>query len=279
MELFDSIVLGVVEGITEFLPISSTGHLILVGHVLDLSQTEFVKSFEIVIQLGAILAVVALYWRKLFLSRRVFLLVSAAFIPTAIIGFGLYSLIKGVLLGSSMIVLWSLAIGGLALIGFEGWQKRRDNNLKLALGSSLGTRIPKFDFPGGLKIERIEDMGYWRAVMVGLFQALAVVPGVSRSAATIIGGMLFRVSRVVIVEFSFLLAVPTMVAATSYDLLKSGASFSSDQFGLLLVGFLVAFFVAIIAVKWLVKFIQNHTFIGFGVYRIVLAILFALFLL
>jgi len=279
MSYLDSIVLGVIEGITEFLPISSTGHLILSGHLLGLSPTEFVKSFEIAIQLGAILAVVVLFWRRLFLSKKVFLLVSVAFIPTAIVGFVLYKLIKNVLLGSNVVVLWSLAIGGLVLVLFEYWQLYKENKLKHVLENSLGSRIPKFNFKQNELVTRIEDMGYGRAVGVGLFQSLAVIPGVSRAAATIVGGMLLKMSRVAIVEFSFLLAVPTMLAATGYDLLKTGASFSGEQFLVLAVGLVVSFVVAIGAVKWLLGFIKNHSFIGFGIYRIVLAVMFALFLL
>jgi len=280
MSFLDSIVLGVIEGITEFLPISSTGHLILAGHILGLDSTDFVKSFEITIQLGAILAVVVLFWRRLFLSKKVFLLVSAAFIPTAIIGFILYKIIKNVLLGSNVVVLSALAIGGFILIVFEMWvERRRENNLKYALRNSIGIRVPRFNIEQKDPIVRIEDMGYGRAIGVGLFQALAVIPGVSRSAATIVGGILLRMSRVAIVEFSFLLAVPTMLAATGYDLLKSGASFSGNEFSVLFVGFVVSFVVAFGAVKWLIGFIKNHSFIGFGVYRIVLAIVFALFLL
>jgi len=279
MSFLDSIILGIVEGITEFLPISSTGHLILTSHILNLSQTEFLKSFEITIQMGAILAVVALYWRKLFLNKKIFLLVSTAFIPTAIIGFGLYKIIKGFLLSNNLVVLWALAIGGVILILFERWQKYRINRFKYSMRNSLGVHMPKFALDKKEEIRRIEDMGYWRAMGIGVFQALAVVPGVSRSAATIVGGMLLRVSRITIVEFSFILAVPTMIAATGYDLFKSGFSFSGREFLVLVVGFVVAFLVAIFSIKWLMGYIKNHTFTSFGFYRIVLAIIFALFLL
>ncbi|MCD4780194.1 MAG: undecaprenyl-diphosphatase UppP [Candidatus Omnitrophica bacterium] len=255
MTIIECIILGIVEGITEFLPISSTGHLILAEHLMKMPQTEFLKSFDIAIQVGAILAVVILYARSLILNKEIFLRVSAAFIPTAVIGFILYKLIKKFLLGNAYIVAVSLFVGGIILILFERKHQEKETDL-----------------------DDIVGMTYKQAVLIGLFQTLAVVPGVSRSAATIIGGLLLGLKRKTIVEFSFLLAVPTMLAATGFDLLKSGMSFSSDQFMLLGLGSLVSFVIAVFSIKFLLFFIKNHDFVPFGVYRILVAIVFLIFM-
>ncbi len=247
-----SVILGIVEGVTEFLPISSTGHLMLTARLLGLEQTEFLKSFEIAIQLGAILAVVVLYWRTLLINKELLKRTFAAFLPTALVGFVLYKVIKGYLLENAMIVVWSLLIGGLLIVVFEIWQKR-----KIDSGENDLTRIPYKNF-----------------VLVGIVQSLSVVPGVSRAAATILGGMALGFSRKAIVEFSFLLAIPTMLAATGYDLLKSAGSFGYDQIFFLAIGFITAFLTALLAVKFLLNFIKKHTFIIFGVYRIVVSIMF-----
>jgi undecaprenyl-diphosphatase len=255
MDLLQSLLLGVIEGITEFLPISSTGHLILATEFLGIPHTEFQKSFEIIIQLGAIFAVVALYW-KAFLDLEVLKRLFAAFIPTAVIGFVLYSFIKSALIGNTTVVLWMLFLGGIALIIFELFHRERED-----------------------ATEHTADMSYTQAVLIGFFQAIAVVPGVSRSAASILGGLLAGLKRTTIVEFSFLLAVPTMIAATGYDIIKSASVFSTDQFGLLAAGFISSFIVAMLAIKFLLAFVKSHTFIGFGIYRIALAALFFLFIL
>lgn len=250
MDIFNAALLGIVEGITEFLPISSTGHLILASRVLQIPQTEFVKSFEIAIQLGAILSVVVLYWRDLFVKWEVMKRVAAAFIPTAVIGFVLYKFIKQYLFSDSIVV-WTLFLGGIALILFERLHREAMNDK-----------------------DSLEAISYSQAVGIGLIQSLAVVPGVSRAAATIVGGMALGVKRRTIVEFSFLLAVPTMAAATGLDLLKTSASFSSGEFGILAIGFITSFAVAIVAIRWLLKFIGTHDFTAFGWYRMAIAVLF-----
>jgi len=255
MDLLQSILLGVIEGVTEFLPISSTGHLILATEFLGIPHTEFQKSFEIIIQLGAILAVIALYWRS-FLNPETLKKLFVAFLPTAAVGFLLYSFIKTYLIGNPLVVVWALALGGVALIVFELLHKE----------SAEATA-------------EVKDMSYKQAALVGLAQAAAVVPGVSRSAATILGGLMLGLKRTTIVEFSFLLAVPTMIAATGFDILQVGSSFSTDQMGLLIAGFLTSFVVAMLAIKFLLSFVKTHSFIGFGVYRIALAALFFLFVL
>ncbi len=251
MNLIHSLIFGVVEGITEFLPISSTAHLVLAAKVMNIAQSDFVKSFEIIIQFGAILSVVVLYWRRFLLDIETLKRVLAAFVPTAILGFILYKLIKNYLLSNDRIILWSLLIGGLFIIIFEMVHKEKD-----------------------AAIDDISRIPYSKCVAVGLCQSLAMIPGVSRSAATIIGGLAFGLKRTTIVEFSFLLAVPTMLAASAYDLLKSGGAFSSSQFGALAVGFIVSFVVAILSIEFLVNYIKKHTFIPFGIYRIVIALIF-----
>lgn len=248
MNFFDATIYGIIEGITEFLPISSTGHLMLTAKVLG-GQTEFLKSFEIIIQLGAILSVVALYWRKFLIDFETLKRVIVAFVPTGILGLIFYKIVKTYLLGSNTVVLWSLFIGGAILIIFELFHKEKE-----------------------IHVGETSQISYKKSLLIGLFQSIAMIPGVSRSAATIIGGLSLGISRKTIVEFSFLLAVPTMLAASGLDLIKNASSFSSDQIGFLVIGFSTSFLVAILAIKFFIKFIQKHTFIPFGIYRIAVAI-------
>src|SRR5688500_9076547 len=189
MSLLHALIIGVVEGITEFLPVSSTAHMILTSHLLGLEDQPFVKSFEIIIQLGAILSVVALYWRKL-LDRELLTKTAVAFVPTGIVGLTVYKALKSYLIGNLYVVLGSLLIGGIALIVFSRATTADDDAV---------------DF---------SQITYRRALLIGVFQAIAIIPGVSRSAATIVGGSLIGVSKRTIVEFSFMLAIPTMAAAT-----------------------------------------------------------------
>jgi undecaprenyl-diphosphatase len=251
MNFFQAVVFGIVEGITEFLPISSTGHLILTSELLRLPATEFLKSFEVAIQLGAILAVVVLYWKSFFVESEVFKKVIVAFIPTAVLGIIFYKLIKQFLLGNEQVVLWSLFLGGFVLIIFEIFYKEKSE-----------------------AVEELSKISYGKALIIGLFQSVAMIPGVSRAAATIIGGLTLGLKRKTIVEFSFLLAVPTMAAATGLDLFKNAGAFSTDQFGILAVGFIFSFLTALGAIKFLLHFIKNNSFISFGIYRVVLAVLF-----
>lgn len=255
MNFFDALILGIVEGITEFFPISSTGHLILASKLLHLPETEFLKTFQIAIQLGAILAIVALYWRKLFFDQAMMKRLIVALLPALGIGFLLYSMIKK-LFESSLVVVIALFLGGIILILFEWWWKKKDIE-----GMELGA------------------MTYKTAFCIGLFQTLSVVPGVSRAGATLLGGMLLGMKRTAIVEFSFLLAVPTMVAATTLDIFKNAALFSLANFSLLVVGFVTSFVVALLAVRFLLRFVETHTFMAFGIYRIVIAVLFFIFVL
>lgn len=251
MDIFSAIILGIVEGISEFLPISSTGHLILTARLLDIPQSEFVKTFEIAIQLGAIISVIVLYWKKLLMNSEVLKRVCAAFLPTAVVGFVFYKIIKRFLLSSGHVVIWSLFLGGIFLIVFELLHRKREG-----------------------AVSDMASISYKQAVIIGIFQSIAIIPGVSRSAATIIGGLMLGLRRETIVEFSFLLAIPTMLAATLLDLYKSAGTFTQDQFTLLGIGFVTSFIAAILAVKFLLSFIKRHSFISFGIYRILAALLF-----
>lgn len=256
MNLFHAFILGVVEGVTEFLPISSTGHLILTSKLLGLAQTEFLKSFEIAIQLGAILAVVVLYARSFLLDVEVVKRILAAFVPTAVVGGILYKLIKKGLLGNPEIVVWTLFLGGIFLIIFEKLYREKPE--------------AKAD---------LRRLSYKDAVLIGLFQSIAMVPGVSRAAATIVGGLILGMRRKTIVEFSFLLAVPTMLAACGLDLVKSAGTlaFTSDTISFLAAGLVTSFVVAMASIKFLIHFIQRHNFTGFGIYRILAAVAFWFF--
>lgn len=257
MTILQSIILGIVEGVTEFLPISSTGHLILTSKLLGIADSDFLKSFEITIQFGAILAVVVLYWKKLFSGGvELWKKILTAFLPTAVIGFLLYKILKHYLLSSVSLVLWSLLLGGIILIVFEIWHKK--NSYKT----------------DGREDRTIEQISYKKSFLTGIWQSLAIIPGVSRSGATIVGGLAMGISRETIVEFSFLLAIPTMAVASGYDLLKSAGNFSFDQFHLLVLGFIVSFIVALLTIKWFIGYVKNHSFISFGIYRVVGAILF-----
>jgi len=246
MSFLHALIIGIVEGITEFLPISSTAHMILTSHILGLADDPFVKSFEIIIQLGAILSVVALYWRKL-LDRDLLVKTAVAFVPTVIVGLTVYKALKAYLLGNLYVVLGSLLIGGVALIVFSRVTTATDEEV---------------DF---------SRISYRQALLIGLFQAIAIIPGVSRSAATIVGGSLVGVPRRTIVEFSFLLAIPTMAAATGLELIK-GYKDLAGHFDVLAVGFVVSFFTALLAIKSFINYVKKHSFAAFGWYRIVLAV-------
>lgn len=255
MNLFDSVILGIVEGVTEFLPISSTGHLVLVGKFLKLSQSEFLKSFDIVIQFGAILSVVFLYWKSFF-NKEIVKRLIISMVPTIFFGILLYKIVKSYLLDNLSLILWALLLGGVALIIFEYWHKEKDDAQ-----------------------EEVQNITIGQAFKIGAFQSLAMVPGVSRAAATIVGGLILNIKRRAVAEYSFLLAVPTMLAASVLDLYKNYQSFSLDDFEFLAVGFTVSFIVAILSIKFLMGYIKKHDFKPFGVYRIIIALLFWLIVL
>jgi undecaprenyl-diphosphatase len=248
MHIIHAIVLGIIEGFTEFLPISSTGHLILAEKLLHLPDTAFIKSFTVFIQLGAILAVSVLYARKLVTSKALLLRVFIAFLPTAFVGLLLYPFIKRVLLGNDAVTAVALFAGGIVLLFIDrmGFVKRET----------------KAD---------IASLSYTDALWIGVFQSVSVVPGVSRAAATIVGGMAVRLNRRDAVMFSFLLAIPTMAAATALDLTKSASSFTGSEFVLLGVGFAASFAVALFVIRFFLQYVARHTFAVFGAYRIAIA--------
>jgi undecaprenyl-diphosphatase len=258
---FSAIILGLVEGFTEFLPISSTAHLILASKLLGISQSNFAKSFDIAIQSGAILAVLVLYWRK-FLNVETLKKIAIAFVPTAIIGVLLYKVVKEHLMDNMLVVLLALGIGGALLVAFEYFFAKKIEARSLAVGGADGA----------------DEITYKKAFSIGIFQSAALVPGISRAAATIIGGMLMGIRRETIVEFSFLLAVPTMLAATGLDLVKNIDVFSASDIGVILIGLVTSFVMAIVSIKFLLRYIKRNTFTIFGVYRVALALAFLLVL-
>jgi undecaprenyl-diphosphatase len=256
MNILHTLILGIVEGVTEFLPISSTAHLDITRTLLGIPSTDFIKSFEIIIQLGAILAVVVLYFKKLF-SNFVYIKNTAiAFIPTGTVGFVLYEIVKSFFLGNTFLELVMLILGGLAILIFEKFYS--------------GKAGEKDDFT--LLTPR-------ELLIMGTTQALAVVPGVSRSLTVIASGRMLGLSKKLATEFSFFLAIPTMLAATVYDLYKSGFVFTGNDWSVLSVGFAVSFVVALVVVKWLLSYIQKHSFEVFGWYRIIVGSTLLVFLL
>ncbi|MGD9596174.1 undecaprenyl-diphosphate phosphatase [Wolinella succinogenes] len=253
MDIFHAIILGIVEGLTEFLPVSSTGHLILVSELLGIKQDDFHKTFEISIQLGSILAVLALFRGRLFSGIDIWLKLAVAFIPTGALGFLLYKHVKALFAPST--VAYALILGGIVFLVLEWLHKGKE-----------------------YKINSVESIGYKEALAIGFFQALAMIPGTSRSGSTIVGGLILGLNRKVAAEFSFLLALPTMFIATGYDLYKNSHTLSFENLSALGVGFVVAFIFAMIAVKGFLKFISRFNFVPFGIYRIILGIIFLFYL-
>ncbi len=253
MNILHAIIIAIVEGITEFLPVSSTGHMILTERLLGLQESDFDKLFIVDIQFGAILSVVVLYWKKFFKSLKFYYKLFIAFIPAAVLGFLLDDYID-MLLGSVMVVAISLLIGGVFLIFVD----------KLFINNQLEPDC------------EVQDISFRRAFIIGLFQVIAMIPGVSRSAATIVGGLTQKLSRQRAAEFSFFLAVPTMLAASAYKMLsfvtKSGYQILIDNAHILLIGNIVAFVVALIAIKTFINILNKYGFKFFGYYRILLGI-------
>lgn len=255
MHVIDAAVLGIVEGLTEFLPVSSTGHLILTGRLLGLPGTEFLKTFEIVIQLGAIAAVALLYFKKFF-DLTILKKVIIGSIPTAVIGFVLYPVVKKYFLGTETIVVWALLLGGLLMIAGEHMFRNRTS-----------------------EASGVREISNTHAFLIGVFQSIAIIPGVSRSAATIIGGLALSIPRAAIVEFSFLLAVPAIAGAVGLDLVNSNVSMNGHELFLLSIGFLTAFIIALVSIKIFLRFVKTNDFTPFGIYRIAIALIFLLFIL
>ena len=257
MSLLESIVLAIVEGLTEFLPVSSTGHMIIASSVMGIAEEPFTKTFTVAIQLGAILSVIALYWKRFLPGKETagktvdfYLKLFVAFLPAAVLGFLLNDYIDQ-MLERVEVVGFMLILGGIVLLFID--------QIFHATSQSGKT-----------------DVSYPSALKIGLFQTIAMVPGVSRSAATIIGGLAQHLTRKVAAEFSYFLAVPTMFAATVYKLFKfyeAGNAFGSHEIMLLAVGSGVAFIVAILAIKSFIQFLTRHGFRIFGYYRITVGLI------
>lgn len=240
MSLIEALILAIVEGITEYLPVSSTGHMIIASALLGINGSDFVKVFEVNIQFGAILSVVVLYWKRFFQSIDFYFKLLAAFLPAAVIGFIFGDAIDA-LLENVAVVAMSLLLGGIFLLFVD----------------RLFNADPQ------------KEMTYKNAVVVGFFQCIAMIPGVSRSAATIIGGLAQGFDRKAAAEFSFFLAVPTMFAASAYKLLKGYEAITEDDIGILIFGNVVAFLVAMAAIRFFIGFLTKYGFKVFGWYRII----------
>lgn len=256
MDTLNVVVLGIVEGLTEFLPVSSTAHLIITAKLLNVVQTDFVKLFEVFIQSGAILAVVVLYFSYIKKNPKILKTLIVSFIPTAIIGFFLYKIIKTVFFDSIPLIIFTLFFFGLIFLITEFCVKKK----KIILSKSL------------------ISISLRTALIIGLAQSLAVVPGVSRAGIVMVTMMIFGYKRDESAQYSFLLAVPTILAASAYDLYKMrSVVLSSQNNGMtLIIGFIVSFVTAYIAVKWFIRFLKNNSLSVFGIYRIILAIILAL---
>jgi len=251
MSFLQALIIAIVEGITEFLPVSSTGHMIIAQQILGIESTDFVKMFTVNIQFGAILSVIVLYWKRFFQSTDFYFKLFVAFLPAAVIGFLLGDFIDS-MLENVVVVAISLLLGGIVLLFIDKW----------------------FNKP-------VEDqqITWKRALIIGFFQCIAMIPGVSRSAATIIGGMAQKLTRKNAAEFSFFLAVPTMFAASAYKLLQNYQVIQPSDIQLLVFGNIVAFIVALIAIKTFIGFVTRYGFKIFGYYRIVLGLVLLILLL
>lgn len=264
MTILDSIIMGIVEGLTEFLPVSSTAHLILTAKLLGLEETAALKAYETIIQLGAILAVVFIYKEKIFFNIKdkteqkkgltLWFKLCLAFIPTGLVGLFLYSSIKEFFTPSATV--WFMIITGCLFILIEKLHNEKDHHT-----------------------DNLEKVSVTKSLLIGVFQAISLLPGVSRSGATIIGGMLLGLKRKTAVEFSFLLALPTMFVATAYEIYKGYNDFVFDSLLVLGVGFVVSFISSYLAVKWFLKFVEKYDFIPFGIYLIASGIGFYFFIL
>ncbi len=256
MNYFQTIILAIIEGLTEFLPVSSTGHMIIASSIMGIATEPFVKLFTIAIQLGAILAVVVLYFKRFFKTLGFYLKLLVAFLPAAVFGL-LFSSQIDELLESPLTVGITLFVGGIILLFVDKW----------------------FNNP---EVREEENVNYLTAIKIGFFQCIAMIPGTSRSAATIIGGMNQKLDRKVAAEFSFFLAVPTMFAATAkkmLDFYQAGYNITSKEINLLIVGNVIAFVVALIAIKAFIEFLTKHGFKVFGWYRIVIGLVIIVMLL
>lgn len=245
MHIFQAIIIGIVEGITEFLPISSTGHMIIAQKLLGIQPDSFVKLFTVNIQFGAILSVIILYWKRFFQTFDFYIKLFIAFLPAAVLGFLLSGYIEK-MLESVLVVAISLVLGGVILLFVDTWFNKPSEDQKIS---------PV------------------KALIIGFFQTIAMIPGVSRSAATIVGGLTQKLSRKNATEFSFFLAVPTMFAASAYEMIKSYKLIQPQHISILIIGNVVAFLVAMLAIKGFISFLTRHGFKVFGYYRIIVGVI------
>ena len=244
MNFFEAVVLAVIEGLTEYLPVSSTGHMIIASSFFGIAEEPFTKLFTIVIQLGTIISVIVLYWRRFLQGVDFYLKLFVAFLPAVVLGLLLSDVIDE-LLESPLVVAVSLIIGGFILLKVDDWFKASEESQKIS---------------------------YMTALKIGFFQTIAMIPGVSRSGASIVGGMSQKLTRTTAAEFSFFLAVPTMFGATlkkTWDYYQAGFALSAEQVNLLIIGNVVGFLVALVAIKTFINYLSEHGFKIFGYYRII----------
>lgn len=249
MDIIQAIIIGIIEGFTEFLPISSTGHMIVASKFLGIEQSAVIKAYEVIIQFAAILAVMLLYKDKINLKEiDLWTKIMAAFLPLAIIGFVLKDWVKEIFVIET--VAWMFIVGGIIFIVVEYFHKDEQK-----------------------KSKEVEEITWFQAMSIGFGQVLSLVPGTSRAGSTIISGMLSGVNRKASTEFSFLLAIPVMMAVSGYDLLKHYDQFINADLTAFIIGFVVAFVVAYITIKLFMVFLERFTFIAFGIYRIIFGII------
>lgn len=249
MDIFQAIIIGIIEGFTEFLPISSTGHMIVASDYLGVSQDNLTKAYEVIIQFAAILAVMLVYrdkltFKKIELWQKLFI----AFLPLAVVGFIFKDLIKELFTVNTVAIMF--IIGGVIFLIIEKFYKEEESHTN-----------------------EVENVSYKQAFLVGVAQVFSLIPGTSRAGATIIGGMLLKMNRKTSAEFSFLLAIPVMGAVSAYDLLKHYHEFADANWGAFIIGFITAFAVAYLTIKLFLVFLQRFTFVAFGIYRIIFGIL------
>ncbi len=249
MDIFQAIIIGIIEGFTEFLPISSTGHMIVVSKFMGIEESALMKAYHVIIQFAAIMAVMLIYREKItFKKIDLWMKLLVAFLPLAIVGFIFKDVIKT--LFNVETVAWMFIIGGVVFLVVEYFYTEKEHHIK-----------------------DVEKVSYTQALWVGIAQIFSLVPGTSRAGATIIGGLLSGLDRKTSTEFSFLLAIPVMAAVTGYDLLKHYQDFADANWGAFIIGFITAFVVAYVTIKLFLIFIERFTFVAFGVYRIIFGII------
>jgi undecaprenyl-diphosphatase len=249
LDIFQAIIIGIIEGFTEFLPISSTGHMIVASEFLGISQDSLTKAYEVIIQFAAIMAVMLIYKEKItFKKTKLWTKLFVAFLPLAAIGYIFKDQIKALFTVET--VAWMFIVGGIIFLILEYFYQEKESH-----------------------VSDVEEVTFMQAIWVGIAQVFALIPGTSRAGATIIGGLLVGLDRKTSAEFSFLLAIPVMAAVSGYDLLKHYQDFADANWGAFIIGFVVAFVVAYITIKLFLAFIQRFTFVAFGIYRIIFGII------